>query len=275
MKLKLTDDQTSLAATDLDGSLVPVVVYDDGSEKPLNVSKLVGDVKKTADRASEFEKERDAIKARHDALTAHFNGTDPEEFLGKARAAMETVQGLEAGDLADAEQLRKIKADVAQGYEDRIKKMEAAHKGVTSQLEGSLKEANARRVRLLKDSAFASSKFVSRLDPPPDMVQSLFGERFFEDAEGNLRANDKTGKVITSRTDPTVDAEFEEAIAILVEDYPHKSQIMTGRGGSGPGTPAHSNGSSGSGTKTIPRSEFEHLGARRQGELMAEGFSVT
>lgn len=272
MKLKLADEA---ALSDdryvPDGALL--VEYDNGETKPLNPVKLIGDVKKVSDRAAALEKERDGLKTQYDSITTLFNGSDPEEFLTKAKAAMETVEGLEAGDLADAETLRRAKEDVARGYEDKIKRSKEQYEAQIRKLQEDLKTSNERRLERLKESAFASSKFVSKLTAPPDLIQSKFGAYFFEDESGNLRARDANGDTIKSPTDPVSDASFEEAIMILVDKYPHKDSLFPGRGGSGSGTPPHSSSSSPTG-KTVTREKLLVATPERRQQMMREGYEV-
>lgn len=272
MKLKLADE-----ATLPDDRYVPdgalLVEYDNGETKPLNPVKLIGDVKKVSDRAAVLEKERDGLKSQYDSIAGLFNGTDPEEWVTKAKAAMETVEGLEAGDLADADTLRRTKEEVARGYEDKIKRSTAQYETQIRKLQEDLKTSNDRRLEKLRESTFAGSKFVSKLTAPAHMVESTFGKHFFEDETGELRARDANGDVLMSPTDPVNPASFEEAIMILVDKYPHKESLFPGRGGSGSGTPPHSSSAS-SGSKTVTREKFTAATPERRHEMWKEGYEV-
>jgi hypothetical protein len=65
-------------------------------------------------------------------------------------------------------------------------------------------------------------------------VQARFGQNF-KIENGKIVATDLTGNKIFSRARPGEHADFEEALEILVDQYPHKDQILKGTGSSGSG----------------------------------------
>src|SRR5258708_2266362 len=71
---------------------------------------------------------------------------------------------------------------------------------------------------------------------------------------------------IFSRVRPGDLADFDEALETLVENYPHRDQIMKGSGASGSGA----NGGSGSGCKkAYTRAEFNTFEPAKQAEVAA------
>src|SRR4029434_4536525 len=90
---------------------------------------------------------------------------------------------------------------------------------------------------------------------PSDLVESRFG-RAFKVEDGRIVAYDASGNKIFSRVKPGDLAEFDEALETLLDQYPHRDQILKGsdQGGSGSrqtaGTP---------GSKVMSRKAFDAL----------------
>jgi hypothetical protein len=84
---------------------------------------------------------------------------------------------------------------------------------------------------------FSQSKFVQDgLVIPPDFAEARFGKSF-KIVDGKVVAHDGQGKPIYSRKRPGEIAEFDEALEVLVDEYPEKARILKGAGASGSGKP--------------------------------------
>ena len=68
------------------------------------------------------------------------------------------------------------------------------------------------------------------------MVQSVFGKHL-KIEDGNVVAYDAHGNKLYSKARPGEAADFDEALEILVDQYPYRDQILKGSGHSGGGTP--------------------------------------
>ena len=80
-------------------------------------------------------------------------------------------------------------------------------------------------------SQFATSEAIKKTVLTPDIAATFFGKHF--DADGT--AKDDSGNVIYSKEKPGEPAEFEEAIGIIIENYPGKESILRGTGSEGGG----------------------------------------
>ncbi len=146
----------------------------------------------------------------------------------------------------DAGEVEKVKAE--------------AIKSVRAEFEPVVKERDALKGELHGEKiggSFARSKFIAdKLAIPADMVQASFGSRFKIEG-GKVIATDANGQQIFSRTRHGEPADFDEALEIMVDQYPHKANILKGSGASGGG--ATGGGGGGSGKKTMTRSAFDAL----------------
>ena len=90
------------------------------------------------------------------------------------------------------------------------------------------------------------------------MVQAAFGQRFkLED--GQVVAYGADGNKVYSRSSPGNPAGFEEALEMLVEQYPHRASILKGANASGGGAAPGGSGNGGGGKKTMTRAQFDGL----------------
>ena len=235
MKLK-RDESGNVVATD-DGKVV--LVKDDGEEvsvDPANLYSTVGQVR------SESIKRKEKIREMEAKMKA-FGDIDPDE----ARQAIEAMKS--GGKGADKEALERVRQETM--------------KAAKEQYEAALKEAKEQAAHIerqfhsaLLRSAFSGSEFVQqRLVLPPDLAMKAFADHFAIE-DGNVVAKDQHGNVIYSRSNPGATADFDEAMQILVDQYPGKENILRAatKSGSGGTPPSGSNGKA-----TITRSEFEQL----------------
>jgi hypothetical protein len=138
----------------------------------------------------------------------------------------------------------------------------AAATRAAQERERALTEQNSKLTTDLNNhiigGSFTGSKFISeKLAIPADIAQKVFGDRFKVDG-GKLVPLDATGNPIFSATRHGEHADFEEAIAVMVQSYPNKEMILKGSGASGSGAGGGGGGGAG-GKKTITRAAFEKL----------------
>lgn len=250
MKLKLNDDGFAVV---LDGK--PVYVNDEGKEIAFDVagtvqtiSRLNGEAKQHRERAEAAEK-----------IAKAFEGiTDAEA----ARKALATVANLDAKKLVDAGEVDKIRAEA-------IKAVEEKYAPIVSERDGLLKSLVDEKV----GGSFARSKMIAdKLAIPADLVQARFGEAF--KVEGNdVVAYDKSGNKLFSRSNPGEVAKFDEALEILIDQYPYRDSILKSTGASGGGATGGSG--SGSGGKTMTRAAFDALPPAKQAEVARSGTTFT
>lgn len=238
MPFKL-DADGNIVTQEVNGQKLPVFVHGDGKESPFDgdstiatISRLNGEAKSHRERAEKAE----------GSLKAYEGITDP----GAALKALNTVKNLDDKKLVDAGEVERVKAE--------------AIKSVQAQFEPIVKERDTLQTQLYEEKiggAFARSKFISeKVAIPPDMVQAAFGPRFKVE-NGKTVAVDANGQPIFSRTRHGEPADFDEALEIMIDQYPHKASILKGSGASGGGA-SGGNGAAG-GKKTVTRAAFDAM----------------
>lgn len=212
---------------------------------------------------------REAKEAAEAKLKTFDGITDPAAAL----KAMETVKNLEEGQLVTAGKVEEIKKAAKEAAE---KQVEAATKGLNEKITGLTTERDSIRLDYFNEKvggAFARSKFINdKTTVAPDMLQSMFGSRF-KIENGKIVAVGADGQPLYSRVKNGDLAEFEEAIEIIVGEYPHRDRVLKGTGG-GSGSEGGGGGGGGNG-KTMPRAEFEKLAPALQAAKMREGYVLT
>lgn len=274
MRLKMDGD--SVVTTNEGGSVLPVIVYDDGTEAPLNFPKLIGDVKRVSEERETTKQELQRANQRLETFTKHLNGDDPEKFFPEARKAMDTVKGLSEGELLTAEKLEQLKKEEEARWKKALDDAKTETEEIRNSLQGEVKELKQKHRDTKLANTFASSAFVrDNLRFPPDVAQAYF-ERHFDDSEDGdgFILKDRNGKPIRSRKDPSEFADIDEGLAILVEEHPDRDRMLQGSGASGTGAPSASTGSA-SGTKQIPRTDFFKRPPEQQEKLIEDGWEVT
>lgn len=235
------DAAGNIVTQEVNGQKLPVFVHADGKETPFDgdgtistISRLNGEAKSHRERAETAEA---ALKPFKDAGI-----TDP----AAAAKALSTVKNLDDKKLVDAGEVDKIKQAAIESVKAEYEPFVTKAKDLEQQLYGEK-----------IGGAFARSKFIAeKLAIPADMAQAAFGTRFKVES-GKTVALDANGQPIFSRTRHGEPADFEEALEIMVDAYPHKASILKGSGASGGGSGQSQPGAGGK--KTITRAQFEAL----------------
>ncbi|MBT2326115.1 hypothetical protein J7E62_27685 [Variovorax paradoxus] len=253
MKLKI-DDKGNVVVQD--GK--PVYVLDDGREVAHDAAGTVATISRLNGEAKAHREAKEAAEAKYKP----FEGIEDAEA---ARKALETVRNIGDGQLVQAGKVQEIKdaaaASAKQAVADATRAAEAREKALTEQNA----KLNADLNNHIIGGSFASSKFISeKLAIPADIAQKFFGDRFKVDT-GKLVPMDQNGNPIFSATRHGEHADFDEAISVMVNAYPHREMILKGSGASGGGATGGGNESAG-GKKTATRSQWD---AMDQGARMA------
>lgn len=232
MKLKLDDAGHAVLQ---DGK--PVYVHDDGKEIAHDAAATVATITRLN---GEAKASRIRAETAETSLKTFEGITDPTAAL----KAMNTVASLDQKKMIDAGEVDKLKADINGAWQT---KYDAAEKR-GNDLESTLNNH-------MIGGAFTGSPFVKdKIAIPPDLLRSHFGSAFrIED--GKVVAY-QDGSKLTSRAKPGEPADFDEALEILVDGYPHRDHILKGNSNGGGGT-RQSNGQGGS--KTMSRAAYDAL----------------
>lgn len=220
MKLKLDADGHAVIH---DGK--PVYIKDDGSEVAFDVTGTVATIGRLNAEAKSHRERAEAAESKAKA----FEGIEDPK---KALEALGIVAGLDAKKLIDAGEIEKVKGEISKAFQAQLDEANKSKSTLEQQL-------YAEKV----GGAFARSKFIAeKLAIPPDMVEARFGKQFAVE-DGRIVAKDMHGNKLYSQANPGELAEPDEALEMLVNQYPYKDSILKGTGASGGG----SGGNQGSG----------------------------
>jgi hypothetical protein len=260
MKLKLDDDGHVVVSDDK-----PVYVHDDGKEVAFDAPGTVATISRLNGEAKGHREAKEAVETNF----KKFEGiADPEA----AKRALETVKNLDDGKLLQADKVDEIKRAAVKATEEnlngRITALQTEVKTLTDERNAITLRYNSEKVA----GAFKSSRYIAeKFAIPSDLVESRFGGAF-KIEDGRIVAYDASGNKIFSRSKPGDLAEFDEALETLVDQYPHRDQILKGsdQGGSGSrqttGTP---------GSKVMSRKAFDALPSAERSAKMRDGWTVT
>lgn len=233
MKLKL-DEQGHVVVQE--GK--PVYIHDDGKE-------IVHDALATIQTISRLNGEAKTHRERAEAAEKVLKTFDGINDPAAAIKALDTISNLDMKKLVDAGEVEKVKLEISKGYEAKLNEATAKAKTLEEQL-------YSEKI----GGSFARSKLIAeKLAIPSDLVQARFGSAY-KIEEGKVMAYDQSGNKIYSRSRPGETADFDEALEVLIDQYPHKESILKGSGASGGGAGNGANGGGGSDSKTIKRDAF-------------------
>jgi hypothetical protein len=233
MKLKLKlDDEGKVVLQDG----MPIYVHEDGKEIPFDAGKAF---EKIEELNTENSARRHANKELTDKLSAFLNEDgeplDPEEV----QKALKIVKNLEDKQMLDAEGVEKLKAQIQAAY---VEKENETRKGYDAKIEAMEKEIGKRDSTiydfLVREKFLKSPTILEKTVIPPDMAADYWGKHFAVEGQGREakvigRLN---GDKILSRKNPGHEADFEEALETIIDNYPMKAAIMRSTaGGAGGG----------------------------------------
>ena len=263
MKLKL----------DANGNVVvqdgkPVYVLDDGREI---VHDAAATVAKISSLNGEAMSHRQAKEAAEAALKP-FKDAGIEDPAAAA-AALQTVANIASGDLTTAAKVQEIRDAATRSANEAV----ATATRAAEEKQRALTEQNTKLTQDLNNhivgGSFAGSKFISeKLAIPADIAQKVFGDRFKVE-NGKLVPLDAAGNPIFSITNHGSHADFDEAIQVMVSQYPNKDMILKGSGASGGG--ASGGGGGAAGGKSISRAQFDAMDGASRAAAMKGGTTIS
>ena len=237
MKLKF-DPEGKVVVKEVNGDKFPVYIHDDGKEVEFDAANTVATIARLSADERGYRKKASELSE----LAKAFEGLDAAE----ARKALQIVSNLDSKKLVDAGEVDKVKSEVAKVYDSKL----AAAQQLIDDLESTLYQEKV-------GGSFMRSKIIAeKFSIPVDMVEARFGKHFgIED--GKTYAADAAGNKLYSRSRPGELADFDEAIMLLVDQYPYKDSILKGSQANGGGAPP--SGGGGGGKKTITRAQWDAL----------------
>jgi len=255
MELKLDDAGHAVLK---DGK--PVYITEDGGEIAFDAH---GTTISIAGLNSENKARRAAERAAVDKLKKYEAIADPDEAV----KALDIVRGLDAKKLIDA---GKASEATAAAVADAM----ARHKPIIEERDTLKALAESLTNQLYQErigGRFSRSKFIAeKLTQPADIIEARFGASF-KDEDGKITAYDKSGNKIYSRSNPGELADFDEALEVIIDQYPYKDSLLKGTGGGSGAKP----GSGSNGAKVLSRAAFEALSPADKAAKMKDGFTLT
>ena len=171
------------------------------------------------------------------------------------------MKNIDSKKLIDAGKVDEVKEEVRKAMQSKVDEL--------SRTIDSLKKTVDEKEATIRDELiggrFARSNYIKeRLAVPGDMVRALWGKNYRVE-EGNVVGHGKDGNPIYSKQKPGELAEFDEALSLLIEDYPEKHLILKGSPGTGPGIQPGSKGLMKSDWKDLPPAERIKYGRDKGG----------
>lgn len=252
MKLKLNEQGFAVVQ---DGK--PVYVDDSGTEIPFDAPAAMAKI-----TALNGESKAHRLKAEEaaTALKAFEGIADP----AAAVKALQFAQSMEGKKAMDDESIKAVVASAVKPLQDQL-----------AERDKTIADKDGTIYKLEVGNRFATSKFLTgKTLLTPDAAEALFGKHFKVE-NGKAIPSDAAGNPIYTK-DPNKygePADFDEALEILYEAYPHKENYRKGSGHSGSGTPPGGGGKPGS--KSLNRAAFEALGPAERAAHFKDGGTVT
>lgn len=243
----------------------PVYVDPKGAEVELDVEQMMGSVVSLREEAKTHRLAKETAEAGLKKFTDA--GLKPEQ-AADAIKAIQTVAGLDSKALVEAGKVEEIRAAAVKATEEKFAPVVAERDKYKSALYNEkIGGAFARSPLIVGEKA--------TIAVPADMVQATFGKHFtIDDATGAVVAKYADGQPVYSKPNPGKLADFDEALGLIVEAYPHKDSILKGSGASGTGTTGNKGNPNPSGAKTKTRAEFDALSQNDRMKFSTEGGKV-
>jgi hypothetical protein len=172
------------------------------------------------------------------------------------------VANLDAKKLVDAGEIEKVKAEISKAFQQQIDETKKASAAQIEEISQKRQQLEQQLYAEKVGGAFARSKLIAeKLAIPPDLVEARFGKQFVIE-DGKVIGMDMQGNKLYSSSRIGELADFDEALEMLVNQYPYKESILKGTGASGGGA----NGNAGSGGALAPKG---NLGGTKEQRLAA------
>jgi len=237
MKLILKVDADGKPVLDPNGNLI-FINADTKEEQAIDVGAAVQSVNDLKDETIQRRQKNTALGGLLEPYKMGEKDGQPVYLDAEAaKTAMETVKNFDDKKLLDAKEVEKLKASMQIAYVEKENEINKGWQSKVAEMEKTLGSKNGTIFELMVVSEFAKSPTVNKkLLLPPDIAAGHFGKHFKVEGEG------KDAKVIgyfgdekiLSKIKPGTPAEFEEALGVVIDNYPMKDQILrSGDGGSG------------------------------------------
>jgi hypothetical protein len=247
----------------------PVYVHADGKEVPFDAE---GAFKSIGKLSGEVKAARAQHKESAEKLALYAAIEDPEAAI----KAMETVKNLDAKKLVDAGQIDILKAEMGKTFAEKEGSLRNQWLQKEQEFQNSIKIKDEAIQSILMGGKFASSEFLKKTNLIPEIAANYFGKNFKIEGEGHdiKVVGYLNGERIPSREKFGEPADFEEALAAVIDAYPHKDRIMLAGVSSGSGSQGNKQHPQTIGKKVISAEDVngfsQNLEAIAKGEVIVQ-----
>lgn len=245
MALILKQDENGNATVTDEGKIIYLDDANNNQELPLDPAAMYSKISKLG---KENQGHRTAKQELESSLSNFEGITDLAEYRKTADAAIAKVANFNDEDWMKADKVEKLKGEISDAYEDKLRAKDEAITGLKSDHENLVAKKDTHINRLMISNRFAiSPHFIAigenraKTTLPPDIGESQFGKHFRVEEQGEdlvLRAY-MGGEQVLSKVNPGEPAGFEEALSLIIDSYPGKNNILpaspSGSGGQGGG----------------------------------------
>lgn len=253
---KLKVDDKGVPVLDANGNYI--YIKPDGTDYIADIAQMVGKIADLGREAADHRKRGDTAEATLKKFT-DAGVTDPEA----AKTALATVKNIKDGDLISAGKVEEVRREITASVQGKLDAAETATKELKSRLNNTL-----------LDNAFKSSPFVKdKLILPADLARSSFASHFEVTDDGKIKAKDAKGNQIYSIKRAGEDADFDEAIEILVSNRTDKNALLKGANNRGSGNEGGGAGNGG-GKRTILRTEWDKQAIDNPAKTAADALAI-
>lgn len=208
----------------------PVYVNEeDKKEIPFDMNKAWNKIYSLGDE----NKKHRLLNEELEKKLAAFDGYDVETIKANADAAAK----LKEVDVVKNKDIENYKAELLATTEKRVNETKREYEARVNALTQEKDKFVGLYNQTILGNHFLNSKYIQdELLTPPDMVMALFGNRFRVNHEtGKISALSEDGSPMLSERNLGTDADFDEALEILIKKYPHRDSILKSKAAAGGG----------------------------------------
>jgi hypothetical protein len=242
-KIKFHEETNAPIISD-DGKIT--YIDPEGKELPLNPPEMYG---KIISLGKENQKHREKYEALANQIKIFEGIDDLPKWKEDAQKALDTVANFNDKDWMKAEKVEQLKREMSSAYEDKLKQKDVIFQEKEKAYQEDKNKLSGQIRQLLVSNQFAVSKHFSGGGDksvtilPSNIAEDHFGKYFkVEEQNGTptIKAYYSNGDPVLSKVNPGEPANFEEAIGLIIDQYPGKESILRstsggsgGKGGSG------------------------------------------
>jgi len=248
----------------------PVFVYPDGKE-------VLADFESATNKITALNKESKGHRLKYEEAIKQIEAYAEIGDLEEAKKALEIVKSLDAKKLVDVGQIDILKAEMGRTFAEKEGSLKSQWTQKEQEYQGHLKIKDEAIQSILMGGKFASSEFLKKTNLIPEIAANYFGKNFKIEGEG---ADIKVvgylnGERIPSREKFGEPADFDEALAAVIDAYPHKDRIMLAGMSSGSGSQGNKQHPHDIGKRFIDKNDVkgfaDNLEAIAKGEVVVQG----